>query len=271
MKVIWYNGQKGYWDHGLLMTIFDKHPELFDQHEQNIYINRAIVIVAGRPDVMQLRTYLNVLESGVVILTSEEDAFFDWKAAIPDHFKVWTMYYTADRHEIKERLLLGPPSRIKDYKLNTHLPKKYLWSFIGQNQNPFRNQCIEALKQMEGGYLKVTPDFGGQTDGMEYQEYLDIMCQSKYVICPAGSMCVDSFRLYEAMETGAIPITDARSPRDHKDFHFFNEVYPQHKLITVNYWKKEALEVILGMPNNNNWWLQYKKELEQKLINIANG
>lgn len=167
---------------------------------------------------------------------------------------------------------MGQPNRLKDFKINKELPKKYLWSFVGQVQNPFRQQCVNVLKKMPDGFLRTTSKFGGVCkDAIGYQEYLDIMCQSKYVICPSGSFVPESFRLYEAMECGAIPITDARSPAHEKDFNYWNEVYPQHKLITLNYWHEDPLKYILTMPNSNDWWFKYKKQLEQRLIDYANG
>jgi len=87
MQIIWWEGQRGYWDHGLFMNVFEKYPDLFPQHNSKelIYPDRAIVIVPGKPEVAPLREYLNKLKSGLVILTSEEDAYFDWKSAIPPH------------------------------------------------------------------------------------------------------------------------------------------------------------------------------------------
>ncbi len=279
IDVIWWNACRGNWDSGVLCSIFEKNPDVFKQyneprHPQELNLTRAIVIVAGRPDVGILRRYLDKLTSGIVILTSEEDSFFEWEAAIPEHLEVWTQYYSPNKHAIKERLLLGAPNRLKNYKINKHLPKKYLWSFIGQVQNPFRQACVDVLKTLPDGFLHTTLAFGGEVQGIEYQEYLDICCQSHYVICPAGSMCVDSFRLYEAIECGAIPITDVRAPRDPEDFNYWDEVYPSSKVITVKNWSDlNVLDMAGILPvatHRNYWWYTYKVELEKKLLNAAN-
>ncbi len=273
IQTIWWNRVNVAWDHGLLNEVFSKHPETFIQHDTPTpdLFDRAIVIVVGNPDTEPLRSYLNTLKSGVVILTSDETASWDIQALVPDHLEVWSQYYTAGMN-VKERLLMGCPDRIKDYKINSTQEKKYNWSFIGQVNNPFRQQCVEVLRGLPDGFLQEVELFGGNGEnGMEYQEYLDILCQSKYVICPAGRNTAETFRLYEAMECGAIPITDARSPRDAKEFNYWSEVYPMHKVISVNFWDEKAMKVILNMPNDNNWWFQYKKDLEQKLLNVANG
>lgn len=283
IPVIWYKACRGNWDHGVLLSIFEKHPEEFPQFNTNsqlsCFSSKAIVIVAGKPDVDELRDYLQNMfgpKGGIVILTSEEDAYFEWEKAIPSKFEIWTQYYSpSTKMDIKTRLLLGAPLRIRDYKIN-NLPKKYRWSFVGQVQNPFREECVKVLKTMANGYLREVEMFGGHgKNGMDYQEYLDIMCQSEYVICPAGSMCVDSFRVYEAMECGAIPVTDVRAPRDPEGFDYWHEVYPQNRLITVLDWNwlPEMLpHHTLTADVRNTWWnFRYKPELERKLLEYANG
>lgn len=281
IPVLWLDGCRGNWDHGVLMEIFDKHPNVFHQWNGKEWINlkkykNAIVIISGNNTNASLRDYLLDLDAGsIVILTSEEDAYFNWQYAIPDHLDLWTQYYSPlSKQGIKTRLLLGPPSRIKDYKINSHLPKKYLWSFVGQVQNPFRQECVQVLKQLPKGFIQEVEFFGGEgKNGMEYQQYLDIMCQSEYVICPAGSMCVDSFRLYEAMECGAIPITDRRAPRDPEGFNYWHSVYIKNRIITLTSWTQ--LPVILrdvrypDYYKSNDWWSGYKADLEQKLLTYA--
>ncbi len=274
ISVIWWDQGRGNWDSGLLCSIFDAHPETFIQHNSKelIYPERAIVIVVGKPEVEPLRWYLESIKSALVILTSDEDSYFDYHAAIPERHEIWTQYYAPNKSDIKTRLLLGAPNRLKDYKINSHLPKKYLWSFVGQMQNPFRDKCINLLKTLPDGFLHRAGSFGGIVGGIEYQEYLDIMCQSKYVICPAGSMCVDSFRFYEAMECGAIPITDRRSPRDHFEFDYWKECGLDYDklFLTVDDWDELPSMIAKDNPIIKNWWDSYKFSIEMKLLNEAN-
>lgn len=274
MNVVWYKANRGNWDCGLLLNVFEKHPDKFTQHNtvESPSFDRAIVIITGRPDVVPLRKYLETIGSGVVVLTSEEDAYFDWKAAIPQHLEIWTQYYSPSKEGIKTRLLLGAPNRLKDYKINLDLPKKYLWSFVGQVQNPSRQACVEVLNGLPDGFLHIADGFGG-LNGLNYQDYLDVCCESKFVICPAGSMCVDSFRLYEAMECGAIPITEARAPRDKSSFNYWDEVYPENRLSLVSSWDDFKNYNLNSTPIpadvQNEWWLIYKRDLEQKLLTYA--
>lgn len=282
IDVIWHNAQRGSWDHGLLCETFEKYPDIFIQHntKEPPAVERAIVIVVGCPDIEPLRKYLDTLKSGVVILTSEEDGFFNWKSAIPSHLEVWTQYLTQSKLEIKERILLGVPNRFSKYKIDITQPKKYLWSFVGQVQNQHRQSCVDVLKKLPDGYLQVVEFFGGEgKNGMEYEQYLNIMAQSKFVICPSGSMVCDSFRVYEAMEMGAIPITEKRCPRDPHNFNYWQEVYLSHTMLTLDNWHELTTHynpsLIKGVAPaadiQNKWWFNYKKELEKKFLNVAHS
>ena len=278
INCVWYNGAFGNWDNGLMAEIFNSRQDVFIQHntKDNPVFERAIVLINGKPEVESVRTYLEKINEAYVFLLSDEDGFFNWKDAVPERHELFTQYYTAiGKSEIKNRILLGAPNRVKDYTINTHLPKKYLWSFIGQSQNPFRQQCVEVLKTLPDGYLHVTDLFGGEGEtGVTYQKYLDTLCQSKFAICPSGSMSADSFRVYEAIECGAIPITNTRCPRDKHEFNYWAEVYPSNELNYIFEWDKKLLEWILEkdyLPEHLLWWDRYKKQLTDKLISIANG
>lgn len=278
IDVIWWDASRGNWDHGLLMSIFDKYPDSFiqDNTKTPYVVERAIVVVTGHPEKEALKAYLRMLKSGLVIFTSDEEARWDIPAIVPDHLEVWSQYYKPGM-DVAQRLLMGQPSRLKDYKINKTAEKKYLWSFVGQVQNPFRESCVNVLKGLPDGFLRTTDLFGGVCEkAIEYQQYLDIMCQSKYVICPAGSFTPESFRLYEAMECGAIPITDIRGPVHPKGFDYWKEVYPENELLTVSDWNglvpffnsKLSHEIT---DERNQWWGDYKTHLENKLISFANG
>lgn len=83
-------------------------------------------------------------------------------------------------------------------------------SFMGQNTHVRRELCVEAMKKLSCNVkLLATPGF---TQGVPREEYYRVMKQSKFVACPSGPCTVDSFRIAECLEAGAIPIADELSP-----------------------------------------------------------
>lgn len=106
INVIWWDASRGNWDSGLLSEIFDKHKKFFTQYNTKDIVpgSKAIVIVVGKPEIYPLRQYLNTLESGLVILTSDEDSYFDWEAAVPSHLDIWSQYYAPNKKEITKEM-----------------------------------------------------------------------------------------------------------------------------------------------------------------------
>jgi hypothetical protein len=79
------------------------------------------------------------------------------------------------------------------------LPEKYLASFVG-NLNTFkwRNEFSDELKNIEG--FKIINSSMGKDECFE-----EVMLSSRFALCPRGYGRT-SFRLYEAMQMGTIPI-----------------------------------------------------------------
>lgn len=279
INTIWWNGLRGNWDCGLLCETLNKFPDFFIQHNKPtppLGIDKCIMVVVGKPDPKPLHEYLSLRSESLVILISDEDAYFDWEAAIPKQHTIITQYWNPEyKNKIQRRILLGCPTRIKDFTINKTETKEYEWSFVGQVQNQFRQECVDVLAALPTGFLHTVPQFGGGEGAKDYQEYLDIMCKSKFVICPSGSMTADCFRIYEAMECGAIPIVNKRSPRDKEGFDYWQSIYPLSNLISVNNWK-ELPDILSAYKKENAdilnyWWFQYKSELESKLVAYAKG
>ncbi len=271
INIIWYDGFFGCWDHGLLASIFNADPR-FVQHNSGRPVFDEAIIIMGKPqDHLAVFDHLSKFKKALVILTSDEDSMESWKSFIPDHVQVWTQYYHENKSPIKDRLLLGFPTRLKDVTVDKTLERKYFCSFVGQVQNSHRRKCVDALEKIPGHFMKLASGFGG-VNGLEYQDYINILCQSKIVLCPSGSMCTDSFRVYEALECGALPIVEPRSPRDEKHFNYWKEVNADilpclddwgslpFLLQDTQYIEERTRQCL-------SWWDNYKQEFKQKLIN----
>jgi SAM-dependent methyltransferase len=74
--------------------------------------------------------------------------------------------------------------------------KEILLSFIGAKTHPIRTRLVDELR--ESGWA-------ASLDIVPYDEYLNILQRSTFALCPRG-YGVTSFRLYESMAYGCIPV-----------------------------------------------------------------
>lgn len=87
--------------------------------------------------------------------------------------------------------------------IQTHRP--YLWSFAGYLKKSDRTQICQLFHRFQPYHLFESMGFN--TGIMDAPTYSMILRQSKFVLCPIGNCSLDTFRLYEALEAGAIPVT----------------------------------------------------------------
>lgn len=247
----------GYWDHEFIKDIFADIPQT----------DRQVVVIPGayQWDVVdKINDELKKFDKVLVIIASDEEGKFDTRklkhkdmvlySQCGNGGKMFPLGYTPGTREI-----------LKDIGL---LPKVVNWFFSGQITHSRRQLMAEALRPLAGGILKETDGFG---KGLSKDEYLYNLTTSKTAPCSSGAVSVESFRLYEALEAGCIPIADDVSPL---------------QSFRANYWKKlfgdvgfptfidyEQLPMLIdksvSYPNMNNrvmaWWINKKHQFKSQL------
>lgn len=144
--------------------------------------------------------------------------------------------------------------------------------FSGQNTHQRRHAMIRSLEKMRLQNDKVrfmgTDGFG---KGLPQAEYLNFMSSAKIVPCPSGPASPDTFRIWEALECGAVPIVDARSLREETNG-FWNVVLGDHPLPMIEDWSDlpEMANAILSDYNLISrrcqyWWRGYKIKFRESL------
>ena len=157
-------------------------------------------------------------------------------------------------------------------KYKNKIDKKYTWCFAGQvHAQGDRSKMIESLKKCNGEYHLHIAEGWRSEDSLSTQEYKNILSESIFVPCPRGNTSVDTFRLYEALEVGAIPIVE-------KDDYWHN-LLGEHPLIETGSWNNISNDINLLLENSQwiighskkvqSWWIEYKKQLKQNIAKIV--
>lgn len=82
--------------------------------------------------------------------------------------------------------------------------RRYTWSFAGSIKAD-RGEAIDAFSQLKPYQLNIYDLFHDPAH-LTSEEYSTLLKQSKFIICPQGGCNIDSFRIYEALTCGAIPV-----------------------------------------------------------------
>jgi hypothetical protein len=88
--------------------------------------------------------------------------------------------------------------------------QKYLYSFVGRDSSDIRIRLFELHPGDDACVINTTSRFAAFGPSPEpklswQKQYVELMCQSKYAICPRG-VGFASLRIYESMQMGVAPV-----------------------------------------------------------------
>lgn len=248
-------------DQVMMKDIFDNHNEFEITKGLNSRLEGAIVSMAlfqNELYIENLNADIAKLKWVIIILTANEFGSEAYKKIKHPNMKIWLQ--TPKQSDQADRFLpLGYPTQITRKAYD----KKYDWYFAGQVTNPHRVACVKVLEKIPNGRLLKTPGFGL---GYEFGEYIKYMGESKIAPCPSGPATPDTYRVYEALESGCIPIVD--SPW------YWEKVLQTLELPMLNDWselprlmKFELDKWHVVSEDISNWWKNFKGDIYTNLIN----
>jgi hypothetical protein len=231
----------------------------------------AIVMIRANDNAEYIEAFnrdLSRLQWCVVMVTGNENASNFHEQIIHKNMRLvlQTPKY-GDRADLF--VPLGYPSNVS--KVDTS--KDLDWFFSGQVNHSRRFACVVQLRNMKNGLLNETAGFN---QGFSYDEYIKHMSRAKIVPCPGGPATPDTFRLYEALECGCMPIVDSNAGCVNYVGKYWKKVFGFVPFQIIADWQELprytefALRVYdEWMPNILGWWANYKRELPQKILTLV--
>lgn len=104
---------------------------------------------------------------------------------------------------------LGYKRGFRDYLKENKNERPYQWCFAGTPHGE-RARMLELFNEIKPHKTHLCSGFNA-ADGLSTEKYVNMLQNSVFALCPEGQDSMDSFRLYEALEAGCIPITKTHS------------------------------------------------------------
>ncbi len=149
--------------------------------------------------------------------------------------------------------------------------REHAWMFAGDWKSD-RGAMAKQFNKVPNGYLSLPKSFHGER-GVSREAFLENMANAVFAPCPAGNVCVETGRPYEALELGAIPILPGR-----RFSKAFDDVLGSHPLPIFTSWRDAAEYVRLKMQNPNEldalqslcqeWWQSFQAEASEELVHV---
>jgi len=224
VPVIWWTsstdaGARGYWDQGIVEDLVSGalwppqrpwQPITKCCFESLPDATGAIVVCPGgkETDAAALNEVIAALPWVLVIITTDEGGGFPWRDVAHPNMAIWVQTPAGDSDGIEVVLPVGYPPERSRYIAEGQRP--VMWAFLGQMTHHRRTDAIEAMEAIEPVNRHYEPT-DGFAKGVEIDMYMAYMSSARIALCPGGVLTPDTFRVWEALIAGCVPIVDARS------------------------------------------------------------
>lgn len=277
------------WDVGLLELIFNRDvwdpvgALDFEHHDAQDAIPEglpgAVVIFpagihAGEHD--RFNSDLSKLGWALVILTADEGSLFDAEQVRHPNMRLWVMTPHPKHYYPPGTRFLGEGYASDTRAVMRSGPQAveplYDVMFAGQVTHERRRQMMQQLNNLPPNVNKRLIPSEGFTQGLPREQYLRELTAARVAPCPAGPATADSFRLFEALEAGCLPIADDCCPA-YDEVGYWDMVAPGHPFPTVTNWRlttQAVLNAVNDWPGNANhafaWWQRHKRDMAYWLV-----
>jgi hypothetical protein len=154
--------------------------------------------------------------------------------------------------------------------------RRYAWSFTGEIKAS-RIEMASAFAGLEPHFLTGTTSIykeGGQK--LSKAEFDDVLENTIFSPCPMGNVILETWRFYESLERGCIPIIETRSLLD-----YFTRLLGPHPIPSFRSWRaarRYAQDALLDKSalldkqlEVRDWWTVKKQVVRQQVREAATG
>ncbi len=183
----------------------------------------------------------------------------------PNLWKRRTFFIPIGYNEsIVRHISVGPAERVR----------LYAWSFFG-NLKGDRDQMLGVFEKIRPNRAS-TSQTGMLGPGLPLtdEEVADLLVNSHFVLCPFGSLSPDTWRVMEALEAGAIPVSVKMRGLD-----YFTFVFGDHPFVVSDSWDDAARDVanVLSDPallaakhaQVASWYEEFTERLSRDILAIV--
>lgn len=163
-------------------------------------------------------------------------------------------------------LPLGPTNdAMKEFPRRALADRQFLWSFAG-GKTAARMEMYKYFQNIDPHYCKLYDSRKQEKPPLNPSAFMKLMSQAVFSPCPMGNVMLETFRLYESLQVGCIPIVERR-----RSMPYYDLLMPGHPLLVFSSWleaqqcvhrlSKDQSRLIDYQHNVANWWVDYKARL----------
>jgi len=234
---------------------------LFSEISQNLADSPYTIIAKNFGDPMP-----EIEGDKIILMNADEQYRTPEEVKDPSVKMIFKQYCPDYQQNSKLRPIpLGPSKDIKVESKTNLKDRKLDVAFLGQIAYN-RLDIPKLANELDNSSLKSFFWFyQGFNNGLSKFDYSEIMSNAKIAICPHGTASPETFRFFESMEFGCVPLMNYDLP----DFWFYRPV-KQWEEVRVEEFSLASIENIINKINNeeitNDRYYEYAESVRGKKV-----
>jgi len=231
-------------------------------HENELEKNDILIIVdSSVEEKNELYTKLNLICSKIFLFHLGDEFGFHNLSTVYDICNyVWRPFCSSKYFNNKkvQCIPIGYKSGVIYKKKNE---RKYKWAFTGTPHKSSRHDLLYQFSDIKPFFCHKTEKFDVKNISVEQMN--EVLSSTDFIPCPYGFFHPETYRVFEALECGSIPIVESA-------YDYYDKVFPNNPFIKINKWK-DAKPILLGWDKEQtikkseeciNWWNKQKDDLQ---------
>ena len=237
------------------------------ENETNLEKEDTLIIVDSSVEKkVELYTKLKLICSKIFLLhLGDESGEYDLSTVYENCNHIWRTFCSNKYFENNKVkcIPIGYKSGVLNKQKNN---RKYKWAFTGTPHKSSRHDLLFQFSGIEPFFCHKTKKFDQKTISVD--DMSEVLSSTEFIPCPNGFFHPETYRVYEALECGCIPIVE-------KAYKYYDRLLPNNPFLKVDMWA-EAKPIIKGWGNDQIkqkrdeckiWWNNLKNELQESIKN----
>ena len=235
-------------------TIIDKETDL---EKDDI----LIIVDSSVEEKNQLYTKLNLICSKIFLFhLGDEFGFHDLSVVYDNCDYIWRPFCSNKYFNNKKVkcIPIGYKSGVLYKEKNN---REFKWAFAGTPHKSSRHDLLFQFSEIKPFFCHKTEKFDRKIISVEKMN--DMLSSTEFIPCPNGFFHPETYRVYEALECGCIPIVE-------NTYKYYDRLFLNNPFIKVDKWK-DSKAILQGWGSDQIkkkraeiifWWKEEKNKIQ---------
>ena len=233
------------------------------ENEKNLEKDDVLIIVdSSLEDKIEFYEKLKLICSKVFLFhLGDESGYYNLAPVYKNCNYIWRAFCSNKYFENNQVkcIPIGFKSGVLNKQKNNN---EYKWAFIGTPHKSSRHDLLFQFSGIKPHFLHKTSKFDENI--ISVGEMSEVLSSTEFIPCPNGFVHPETYRLYEALECGCIPIVE-------NAYKYYDRLFPNNPFIKIDIWG-DAKFMMKGWGEDQIkkkreeckiWWNAYKIKLQQ--------